>query len=131
MGERTTGKRGLTAPLRHRDFRLLMTAFAISCAGSWAYNVALAVFVFEQTHSPAWVGAATIGRFVPSLLFGAYGGVLAERFERVRLMAGLDWLSTFWMSVAPGTASREILAPACVAHPSIAFCHTVLPGSVL
>jgi len=107
MGKRTNRKRGLTAPLRHRDFRLLMTAFAISCAGSWAYNVALAVFVFEQTHSPAWVGAATIGRFVPSLLFGAYGGVLAERFERVRLMAGLDWLSTFWMSVLTVVAALE------------------------
>jgi CRP-like cAMP-binding protein/predicted MFS family arabinose efflux permease len=84
-----------------------MTAFAISCAGSWAYNVALAVFVFEQTHSPAWVGAATIGRFVPSLLFGAYGGVLAERLERVRLMAGLDWLSTFWMSLLTVVAALE------------------------
>ena len=53
---------GVLAPLRHRDFRLLMTAFSVSGAGSWAYNVGLAVFVFEQTHSPAWVGAATIGR---------------------------------------------------------------------
>ena len=37
------------APLRHRDFRLLITAFAVSASGSWAYNVALAVFIFEQT----------------------------------------------------------------------------------
>src|SRR6476469_9166486 len=84
---------GVLIPLRHRDFRLLMGAFAGSAAGSWAYNVALAVFVYEQTHSPAWVGAATVGRFVPSLVFGAYGGVLAERFERVRLMTALDGIS--------------------------------------
>jgi MFS family permease len=90
-------KRGLTATLRHRDFRLLITSFSISFAGSWAYNVALAVWVYEQTHSAAWVGAATVGRFVPSLLFGAYGGVLAERFERVRLMASLDVISTVLM----------------------------------
>src|SRR6266508_5842428 len=90
---------GLLNALRFPDFRRLMMAFAVSAAGSWAYNVGLAVYVYEQTHSAAWVGAATIGRFVPSLLFGAYGGVLAERFERVRLMAGLDWLSTFWMGL--------------------------------
>ena len=84
----------LTAPLRHRDFRLLITSFFISFAGSWAYNVALAVYVYDQTGSAAWVGAATVGRFVPSLLLGAYGGVLAERFERVRLMVSLDWIST-------------------------------------
>lgn len=92
-----TTRSGLTAPLRHRDFRLLMSAFAISCAGSWAYNVALAVFVFEQTQSLGWVGAATVGRFVPALVLGAYGGVLAERFERVRLMATIDVVSAAWM----------------------------------
>ena len=91
-------KQRLTAPLRHRDFRLLITSFFISFAGSWAYNVALAVYVFEQTGSAAWVGAATVGRFVPSLLLGAYGGVLADRFERVRLMASLDVMSTVLMA---------------------------------
>ena len=100
-------KAGVLAPLRHRDFRLLMVSFAASAAGSWAYNVALAVFIFEQTDSLAWVGAATIGRFVPSLLFGAYGGVLAERFERVRLMASLDWLSTGLMAVLTVVAALE------------------------
>src|SRR4051794_25881378 len=99
--------RGVLAPLRHRDFSLLMGAFAISAAGSWAYNVGLAVLVYEQTHSPAWVGAATIGRFVPSLLFGAYGGVLAERFERVRLMMTLDWLCAVWMALLTVVAALE------------------------
>ena len=99
MGSDTgqASRTGLTAPLRHRDFRLLMSAFATSCAGSWAYNVALAVFVFEQTQSLTWVAAATIGRFVPSLVLGAYGGVLAERFERVRLMTVVDVISAVWM----------------------------------
>lgn len=105
MSRSTTG--GVLAPLRHRDFRLLMGAFAASAAGSWAYNVGLAVFVYDQTHSAAWVGAATIGRFVPSLLFGAYGGVLAERFERVRLMASLDWLCALWMSLLTVVAALE------------------------
>ncbi len=99
--------KGVLAPLRHRDFSLLMTAFAISASGSWAYNVGLAVFVYDQTGSPAWVGAATIGRFVPSLLFGAYGGVLAERFERVRLMVWLDWLCGLWMCLLTLVAFLE------------------------
>lgn len=98
MARHSKKQQRLTAPLRHRDFRLLITSFFISFAGSWAYNVALAVFVFEKTGSAAWVGAATIGRFVPSLLLGAYGGVLADRFERVRLMASLDVMSTVLMA---------------------------------
>lgn len=87
----------LLTVLQHRDFRLLMIAFTTSFAGSWAYNVALMGYVWEATHSAAWLGAVTIGRFVPSLLFGAYGGVLADRFERVRLMIGLDIVSAAFM----------------------------------
>lgn len=85
-----SNKPGLVTSLRHRDFRLLMAAFTASAIGSWAYNIALAVWIFDETGSAGWVGAATIGRFVPALLFSAYGGVLADRFERVRLMVVLD-----------------------------------------
>ncbi len=100
-------RRGVLAPLRHHDFRHLMTGFAISAAGSWAYNVGLAVFVYHQTQSPAWVGAATIGRFVPSLVLGSYGGVLAERFERVALMVRVDWLCALWMALLTVVAALE------------------------
>ena len=85
-----SSKPGLLTSLRHRDFRLLMAAFTASAVGSWAYNVALAVWIFDETGSAGWVGVATIGRFVPALLFSAYGGVLADRVERVRLMVVLD-----------------------------------------
>jgi MFS family permease len=70
-----------------------MAAFTASAIGSWAYNIALAVWIFDETGSAGWVGAATIGRFVPALLFSAYGGVLADRFERVKLMVVLDLAS--------------------------------------
>ena len=90
---------GLTSSLRHRDFRLLMASFTASSIGSWAYNVALVVWIFEETGSAAWVGASTIVRFVPALVFGAYGGVIAERFERVRLMVLID-LASFAVMLA-------------------------------
>jgi hypothetical protein len=50
-----------------------MVAFAASAAGSWVYNVALTVWIFDATGSVGWVAAATIGRFVPAMLFSAYG----------------------------------------------------------
>ena len=85
---------GLLTSLRHRDFRLLMVAFTGSATGSWAYNVALVVWIFDETGSAAWVGASTVVRFVPALLFSAYGGVIAERYERVRLMVVIDLANT-------------------------------------
>ena len=97
----------LRTPLAHCDFTLLMGAFAISCAGSRADNLALAVYVFEQTDSLTWVGAATIGRVAPSLLFGACGGALAERFERVRLMTVVEGISAAWMLLLAVVAVLE------------------------
>jgi CRP-like cAMP-binding protein/predicted MFS family arabinose efflux permease len=80
------------AALRRRDLRLLFGGLLISATGNWAYNVALFAYVFEKTHSLTWVGAAGLARFVPSLLLGAYAGVVAERFERVRVMVSSDLL---------------------------------------
>lgn len=83
---------GYTSALRHRDVRLILGGLVVSATGSWAYNVALMVFVFDRTHSLTWVSAAGLGRYLPALLFSAYGGVVAERFERVRVMVASDVL---------------------------------------
>src|SRR4051794_7035530 len=81
---------GYRAALAERDLRLLFTGLAISQTGNWAYNVALLAFVYERTHSLGWVGAAGLARFIPQLALSAYGGVIAERTERVRLMVRAD-----------------------------------------
>lgn len=56
-------------------------------------QLALLAVVYERTESLAWVGAATLGRFIPQLMFSPYGGVVAERFERVRVMVGRDLIA--------------------------------------
>lgn len=78
--------------LRRRDFRLLAAAFTQSAMGDWAYNVALVVYVYDHTRSAAWVSAATLGRMIPVFFASPYAGVVAERFERVRLMITADLL---------------------------------------
>ena len=93
--------------LRERDLRLLFGGLVISATGSWAYNVALLAFAFEQTHSLRWVGAAGLARFVPALLFSSYGGVVAERFERIRVMVGSDLLCCAWQAGLAVTAVAD------------------------
>jgi CRP-like cAMP-binding protein/predicted MFS family arabinose efflux permease len=93
-----------------RDYRLLFAGLVTSQSGSWAYNVALVVYVFNATHSPAWVAAASMARFLSALLSSAFGGVVADRVERVRLMVTLD---TIAMVVQAGLAAAAALnAPA-------------------
>lgn len=81
---------GYRSALRSRDLRRLLGSQVVSATGSWAYAVALAVFLFDETHSTSWVAIGALARFVPSLIFSAYGGVIAERFERIRLMIVLN-----------------------------------------
>jgi len=83
---RTTYRRAL----QEHDFRLLIAALSQSSMGDWAYNVALVVYVYEETHSAGWVAAATIGRMVPRFVASLYAGVVAERLERIRLMIQAD-----------------------------------------
>ncbi len=104
---------GMRGALRHRDLRLLFGGLVISASGSWAYNVALLAYVYDRTHSLGWVGAAGLGRFVPALVFSAYGGVVAERFERVRVMVASDLLC---LALQAGLAvAAALTAPAAVA----------------
>src|SRR4051794_14951261 len=98
--------------LAHRDLRLLLVAFLVSAGGSWAYNVALFAVVYERTESLAWVGAATVGRFVPTLLFAPYGGVIADRFEKVHVLVGSDVVAA---------ASQVVLAVLVVVEAPVAL----------
>jgi MFS family permease len=72
--------------LRHRDFRLLTSAFIVDQVGGWAFNVVLIVWVFDKTHSPGWISATTAAGWLPRAAFSTYAGVLADRYERTTVM---------------------------------------------
>ena len=79
--------------LRRRDLRLLLGALVTSGTGNWAFSVALFTFVYERTHSLAWVGGAGAVRFLCMLICSPFGGLIAERTERIRLMITSDLAS--------------------------------------
>jgi MFS family permease len=107
MGRLDAWFSGYRHALAQRDLRLLFAGLVTSATGSWAYNVALLGFVYARTHSLTWVGAAGLVRFVPSLIFSTYGGVIAERTERVRLMVSADLLCAFWQAALAVVAAES------------------------
>lgn len=96
---------GYRSALGQRDLRMLFGGLVVSATGSWAYNVALLAFVYSRSHSLTWVGAAGLGRFVPALVLSTYGGVIAERTERIPLMVAADLLCTAWQVGLAATAA--------------------------
>ena len=72
--------------LGHRDLRLLIAAFLVDQIGSWSFVVVISVYIFDRTHSTQWLAAAGVCRWAPGLLLASYGGVIADRYERVTVL---------------------------------------------
>jgi CRP-like cAMP-binding protein/predicted MFS family arabinose efflux permease len=66
--------------------RLLIAAFLVDQIGSWSYVVVISVYLFDRTHSTQWLAALGICRWGPGLLLASYGGVIADRFDRVTIL---------------------------------------------
>ncbi len=73
----------LLAPLRISSaFRRLFLYSAVSALGTQAAYVALMFELQRLTHSPLAVGALGAVELVPILIFGLYGGVIADHLDR-------------------------------------------------
>ena len=78
--------------LRHRDFRLFLGGQLVSQCGTWVQTVALGWLVLQLTDSAFAVGLVTALGSLPILLFTLYGGVVADRVDKRRLVLVLQCL---------------------------------------
>ena len=69
-----------------RNFRLFFAGQLISQIGTWLTQIALTLLVLHLTHSGVAIGALVACQFGPVLLLGAYGGVVADRADKRRLL---------------------------------------------
>ncbi|WP_211367077.1 MFS transporter [Pseudonocardia kunmingensis] len=68
--------------LRVRNFRIYLSAHAVASTGTWMQNIALEWLVLELSGSPVAVGITMACQFLPMLLIGMYGGVIADRYPK-------------------------------------------------
>jgi MFS family permease len=119
----------IRAALRYPAFRRLLTALAVSQIGDWLYNLALVVLVYDRTHSAAWAGVTTAARVVPVVALGPLGGVLADRFDRRRIMivSDLARMGLMVLLAAVAAARLPILLAPLIAATATAFSAPYLP----
>ena len=72
--------------LRHRDFRLLGTATLVSIVGTQMQNVGIDWHIYLLTHSPLALGFVGLVRVLPIIALSLWGGVVADRTDRKRVM---------------------------------------------
>lgn len=80
-------ERRARGPLARREFRTYFAGNLISNSGTWLAHVALGVYMLELTGSSFWVGLTNAALFVPVLLFALPAGAVADRTDRLRLLA--------------------------------------------
>ena len=110
--------------LRHRNYRLFLVGQIISTIGTWMQSVAMPWLALQLTHSGLLVGLVLAAQFLPVLVGGQLGGVVADRFHKrnvllltqVLFMApafGLFAVSAgghaqYWMIVLAAVASGTV-----------------------
>jgi MFS family permease len=91
-----------TRPVRIRDYRRLLVGQGTAFIGSMVTQVAVPVEVYSISHSSLLVGLVGFVGLLPLVVFGLYGGAIADAVDRGRLY--------FWSSVGTWLVTIALLA---------------------
>ncbi|MGB9186035.1 MAG: MFS transporter [Solirubrobacteraceae bacterium] len=78
------------AALAIPNYRRYYGGQAISLTGTWMQMTAQAWLVLTLTHSSTWLGVMIALQTLPVLILGPYGGVIADRVDKRRMMIALQ-----------------------------------------
>src|SRR3984957_20457255 len=110
--------------LRIRNFRLFFAGQLISQIGTWLTTIAMTLLVLHLTNSGLAIGALVACQFGPVLLLGAWGGLVADRSDKRRLLLITQTLEM--------CQSFTLAALAFMHHPPLAaFYLTALAGGTM
>jgi MFS family permease len=105
--------------LRVRNYRLYFTGQIVSVSGTWMQSVAQAWLVVRylapKGQAGIDVGITTALQFLPMLLFGAWGGLVADRVDKQRLLFATQ-TSAGALALALGILVQLGHGPAGMAH---------------
>jgi MFS family permease len=71
---------------RHRNYRLFFGGQAISLVGTWMQQVAQGWLVLQLTRDPFALGLVAAAQFAPVLVFGLFGGLIADQLPKRRVL---------------------------------------------
>ena len=97
--------------LRHRNYRLFYGGQLISLVGTWMMTVAQSWLVLQLTHDPFVLGVVAAAQFLPVLVLGLFGGVIADSLPKRRTLVttqGIAMILGFVMSALVLTDTVQV-----------------------
>ena len=95
-GEKGTGRTSMFAALGQPNYRIYFAGAFVSNIGTWMQRVAQDWLVLELSHGSALAVGVTTGlQFLPMLVLSPYGGLIADRFDKRRILR----LTQGWLAV--------------------------------
>ncbi len=79
--------------IRHRNFRIFFLGQAVSLLGTWMQIVAVSWLAYRLTSSPLMLGCVAFASQIPSLFLAPVAGVVADRYDRRKLLVLAQALS--------------------------------------
>ena len=76
----------LVRVFRNRDYLRYTIGNSISLIGLWVQQLAVGWLTWQLTHSGFWLGAVAFANLSPALIIGPFAGVLADRFDRTKIL---------------------------------------------
>ncbi len=82
----------LFAALHHKQFRYFIAGAFLSNIGSWMQALALSWLILDLTHSPFYLGLEAFANTIPLSFLSFFGGVVADRMDRKRMLVLTQWV---------------------------------------
>ena len=100
--------------LRHRNYRLFFFGQLVSLIGTWMQNIGQAWLIYQLTHSAVWLGAIGFLTSVPVLLFSMFGGTVADKISKKRLIIATQTASMVQAFVLALLIWADLITPTIV-----------------
>ncbi len=94
---------------RHPNFRMFFAGQSVSLIGTWIHTMAMSWMVYRLSGSAFLLGLAGFASMAPIFFFAPLGGLLADRFNRQKLLIVTQCLAGIHAFVMAGLAYADLL----------------------
>lgn len=97
--------------LGNRNYGLYTVGNGISLVGTWVQRIAVGWLMWQMTRSEAWLGAVAFADLFPTILIGPFGGVLADRLDRMKVLKTSQRLLLVQSILLFAATAADLIAP--------------------